>query len=286
MAIGPVRPDRSRGSGPDSNHPYGGFSDVTFQNHRGGVALLLLGSLFSSAAFANGRGLLLCNTCTTVSDFSNLAENWVFSNANLQLNGVEIYQFAIFNPTDKLLGEVSVTHFYDRETGGSSTHVRNLTGTVADMQQAYKTAIPDLGLTYIPSNVASTYTGSSQQQVVGPYLASYFSDSNPVQGQTTLAVFPDYSSAVYQLTNAGTSDWTFVHNSGHDSNGEPLSDNVQPVTTAPPPGTIMTPPIPADGGQIIQHPGGGGYGVSIWGLDMWVNGVIYCMINGCTRVPG
>lgn len=179
-------------------------------------------------------------------------------------------------------------HFYDRETGGSSTHVHNLTGTVADMQQAYKTAIPDEGLTYIPSSIAATYTGSAQQETVGPYLAEYFQGSNLTQGTTTLAVFPDYSSAVYQLTDAATSDWTFVHNSGHDSTGKPLDDSAQSMTVTPPPGTIITPPVPIGGGEIkpTNPDTGGVYGATYFGVLEWVNGVINCMINGCTHIKG
>lgn len=156
------------------------------------------------------------------------------------------------------------------------------------MQQAYKTAIPDEGLTYIPSTIAATYTGSAQQQTVGPYLADYFQGSNLTQGTTTLAVFPDYSSAVYQLTDAATSDWTFVHNSGHGSTGKPLDDSAQPLTNSPPPGTIITPPISVGGGQIkpTNPDSTGQFDISIFGIDEWVNGVIDCMINGCTRVPG
>ena len=97
---------------------------------------------------------------------------------------------------------------------------------------------------------------------------------------TTLAVFADYSSVVYQLTDAATADWTMVSMSGHDSNGYPLDDNAQPVTLPPPPGTVITP-----SNSTISYIGGG-YGVDIFHVGLWVNGVIYCMVNGCTHING
>ncbi len=197
--------------------------------------------------------------------------------------GLNRYYFVIFNLADNLLGQVIVTRFYDYETRRLTTHVTALTGTIGDMQQTYRVAFPDFGITYIPAGVASTFTGSGQQTVVGPYLADYFADSNPVQGMTTLAVFADYTSAVYQLTDAATSDWTMVSSSGHDSAGYPLDDNAQPVTMASPPATIITPNNPP---LVDPHSEGGGYGVDIFGLAMWVNGVIYCMEDGCTHIHG
>lgn len=68
--------------------------------------------------------------------------------------------------------------------------------------------------------------------------------------------------------------------SGHDSNGYPLDDNAQPVTLPPPSGTVITP-----GNSTISYIGGG-YGVNLFGVSQWVNGVMYCMVNGCTHVNG
>jgi|GEM_PF-2571918 len=253
---------------------------------RGGVTVLFLASLAMSYAYAAARGVLRCDSCMTVNDFSTTGKNWVLQKTNLNTPGLHRYRFAIFNITDKLLGEIVVTHYYDPEIGTSSTHALALTGTVSDMQQAYKVSIPDLGLTYIPSNIASSYTGSTQQQVIAPYLANYYSSSNSGQDTTTLAVFPDYSSAVYQLTDASNSEWTFVSNSGHDSAGNPLDDDAQPYTKTPPPGTILTPPVPVGGGSIAPRHTGGEYGVDIFGVSQWVDGVIDCMLNGCSHING
>jgi len=258
----------------------GGFSYVTLQKIIGGVAFLLLASLFATPALANARGVLRCDSCVTVNDFSVTAKNYVRTHITSPEPGFHRYNFVIFNPTNKLLGEVVVRRFYDYETRTLTTHVIALTGTVADMQQVYRVAFPDFGITYIPAGIASTFTGLDQQGSVGPYLSAYFANSNPVQDMTTLAVFADYSSVVYQLTDAATAAWTMVSMSGHAPNGYPLDDNAQPVTLPPPPGTVIT----ASDSTISSI--GGGYGVNIFGLKRWVNGVIYCMVNGCTHING
>ncbi len=115
----------------------------------GVVVALLLASLFSAPALANGRGVLRCDSCMTVNNFSVTAENYVQTHVIPPEPGLNRYSFVIFNPTDKLLGEVVVTRFYDYETRTLTTHVTALTGTVADMQQTYRVAFPDFGITYI-----------------------------------------------------------------------------------------------------------------------------------------
>ena len=238
-------------------------------------------------ALADGRGILRCDSCATVNDFSSAAQSFVSLHTTPYDPGFQHFHFVLLNPGAKLLAQVMVTHHYDPETGLSGTHTIALTGTIANMREAYKVAIPGFGMTFVPAGVATTYTGSTQQAAVGAYLQSYYASSSPSPGTTTLAVFPDYSSAVYQDTGDTSYDWTMISGSGHGQDGTPMDDSGNFVTTTPPSGTILTPPsITAAGGTVGMHGGGGGYGVDIFGIAMWVNGVIYCMVDGCTRISG
>jgi hypothetical protein len=209
-----------------------------------GVALSIIALLISPSAFSNGRGVLVCSNCTTVGDFSNRAESYILASRQLaHLEGVNRYRFVVYNSGARLLAQIVVARFYTRETGQGTIHVRALTGTVADMDQVYHVAFPNLDITWIPANVAGAYIGSGQQAAISAYLGDYYADSDPVQDDTTLVVFQDYSSAVYQLTDASASSWTMVHDSGHDSNGNPLNDAADPVAMTPPPGQSLRRPL-------------------------------------------
>jgi hypothetical protein len=230
--------------------------------------------------------VLRCDTCTTVSGFSASAESFVATHTNPNINGLFHYHFVIVNPGNKLMAEIMVTHFYDQETGRHYTHALALTGTVADMQQDYRVHVPDVGPMAIPTSVATTYTGSDQQSAVSDYLAGQLSGYS--QDTTAFVYFADDTNSVYQFTDAADDTWTLVPLSGHDANGGVLDDNGDPVTvTNPSPTqTVMTPAVSTDTAQFLMEAGSGGDIVDVFGLEAVVDGVIDCLVNGCTHING
>ncbi|MGH8274389.1 MAG: hypothetical protein ACRES9_09110 [Gammaproteobacteria bacterium] len=257
----------------------------------GGVALLLFSSLFSTNALADGHGVLRCDNCTTVSQFSNTAGSY----AEMQSLGVGHYRFVVVNPNAKLLGIIIVTRMVDREGGGYITLKVALTGTVGEMQQDYRAIMPDEGIVDIPTSIANTYTGSNQQSSISTYLSNYFSGSNFAQNVTVLVLFADNSNTVYQLTNAVNNDWTLVSYTGHDPDGNGLDDDGQPFAISPIPSqTVVAPgPVTTGSGVTIKAPDyhtGGGVDAATYFLnsghfDMYVDGIFYCYFNTCTPAP-
>jgi hypothetical protein len=199
----------------------------------------------SPAQAANNIATDICTSCTTAAQFQAYAQSNIPSGAYFWTSTGEKMEvpFAIFNPDDSLASEITAHGPCISTSDGApctwDISWDNLTGTSTEEQNAFSMLAPSTGI-QIPSSVASTFTGTSQASAVSAWLNSYLTSqsSNPPLGFVLLTIFPDGSSAEYQVTGTSPLSFTFVLDSGHAANGDPENDSGEVVS--PPQYTFVT----------------------------------------------
>lgn len=199
------------------------------------VRIVLLG--FTLFVFWFGRAMAtpnlavdLCTSCTTVAEFQAYAEQNIPSGAYFGAHMNVL--FNIVNPDDFLAADISAHGICLSTADGAPCTWDytwdDITTTTDEMQVFYADVAPPYQI-QVPSSVATTFTGSSQAAVVSAWLYDETSgDAVPI-GTNVVTVFPDNSTAEYQVTGSGPA-YAFVSDSGHEANGIPESDSGDPVS--------------------------------------------------------
>jgi hypothetical protein len=199
------------------------------------LGLALFACLTASAWAVNNLATDLCTSCTTAAQFQTFAKSNIPSGAYFETaTGPKMeVEFLIFNP-DESLASVITAHGPCIATADGAPCTwdiswDNLTGTTAEEQSTFSELAPSM-VVHIPSSVATTFTGTSEAPAVSGWLQANLASANPPQCFVTLVVFPDGSSAEYQVTGTNPLAFSFVLDSGHGANGEPENDSGEPIS--------------------------------------------------------
>ncbi|MHB1544937.1 MAG: hypothetical protein ACYCS1_11635 [Gammaproteobacteria bacterium] len=178
-----------------------------------------------------------CTNCTTVAAFQSDAAQNIPSGAYFFVHGtphVEA-QFLIFNPPASLAAAISV-HGICLSTADGAPCQWDLTwveetGTTAGMEQFFEEMAPSLAIR-IPSSVATTFTGTAQSAAVSAWLDQEISGVPAPLGAALVTIFPDGSSAEYQVIGVNPTGYGFLSGSGHAANGQPENDSGEQVSSS------------------------------------------------------
>ena len=99
------------------------------------------------------------------------------------------------------------------------------------MEQLFEEMAPSLAIE-IPASVATTFTGTSQASVVSAWLAQETAGASATLDADLLTIFPDGSSAEYEVIGTNPTSYGFVSGSGHAADGEPENDSGEPVSAS------------------------------------------------------
>ncbi len=208
-----------------------------------------------SARAADNVAMDICTSCTNAAQFEDYAMGHIPSGAYFWTSAGERMQvgFFIFNP-DPSLAAIIAAHGPCLATvdGGLCTwHLMwdDLTGTTTEEQSTFSELAPSMTID-IPSSVASTFTGTSQEAAVSAWLETNLAKAGPPFNFVIVTIFPDGSDAEYQVTATAPLTFSLVSGSGHAGNGEPLDDSGEPVAAT---GVdVLTPPVGFNVKQQIQ----------------------------------
>ncbi len=103
------------------------------------------------------------------------------------------------------------------------------TNSTAGLEEAFAISAPQQAV-QIPASVASTFTGASQASAVSIWLDQKSTAYALPLGTMFLTVFPDGSSAEYQVTGTSPRSYSFVSNTDHAANGDPENDSGQLIS--------------------------------------------------------
>ncbi len=209
----------------------------------------------SSSRAANNVAMDLCTSCTTAAQFQDYAMGHIPSGAYFWTSAGERMEveFFIFNPNQSL-ASIITAHGPCLATvdGGLCTwHIMwdDMTGTTTEEQSTFSELAPSMSV-YLPSSVANTFTGTSQEAAVSSWLETNLASADPPLNFVIMTIFPDESNAEYQVTATDPLTFSLVAGSGHAGNGEPENDSGEPVAAT---GVdVLTPPASFNIEQQVQ----------------------------------
>lgn len=195
--------------------------------------LAVLGLALAAPPAMAALALYECTSCTTVAAFQNYAEG-AYSSNGWEAEHINV-GFDIFNSSAALAASIHVRAFCFSTADGVPCKWDYMwvdsTGSATDLQQFFEAAAPSIAI-QIPSSVATTFTGTSQAPAVSAWLDQETAGAIATLGADMLTVFPDGSSAEYQVTGTNPMTLSFVSGTGHAANGQPENDSGQLVSVS------------------------------------------------------
>ena len=176
----------------------------------------------------------LSTTCDTAAAFQDYAMGHIPPGAEFWTSAGERMQveFFLFNPDESLASILTADGPCLATVDGApcTWHIMwdDLTGTTTEEQSTFSELAPSMSV-QIPSSVADTFTGTSQEAAVSAWLETNLASADPPLDFVIMTIFPDESSAEYQVTASDPLTFSLVAGSGHAGNGEPENDSGEPV---------------------------------------------------------
>ena len=213
--------------------------------------LAVLGLAFAAPPAMAALALYECTSCTTVAAFQSYAQT-AYSSNGWEAEHMNI-GFDIFNSSAALAASIHVRAICLSTADGVPCSWDYMwvdsTGSTTDLQQFFEEMAPSLAI-QVPSSVATTFTGTSQASAVSAWLDQATAGAIATLGADMLTVFPDGSSAEYQVTGTNPMTLSFVSDTGHAANGQPENDSGQLISVSQ--YTQLTPSLQFNIGSRFQ----------------------------------
>ena len=214
------------------------------------VAMCLLAV---SRVMATGLIVQECTSCTSLAAFQSEAYSTPIPASAYSGNRMSVL-FEIVNPGAYLLASISVQGFCISTADGApctwNYDWTDDTNSMAELEQAFAISAPSQAV-QIPASVASTFTGTVQASAVSAWLVQESTGYTIPPGTVFLTIFPDGSSAEYQITGTNPLTYSFVSNTGHAADGDPENDSGQLVSA--PTFTPETQPVTFDPKKLLAQ---------------------------------